>query len=748
MNRQERDQFEEQLKAILWGKDGSDLAAAVADVQDWEVHMQLSPLRHSLLNWYEFKPDSRLLEVNAGYGALTGLFCERCRRVTSVTATCKEAEILKKRCESQKNLRVLCEESGDLQELFREIQKGGTYDYVVVLGSIEYAGDPAKAIREWMQYVKPEGTLLFSADNRYGLKYFCGAKDPHTRIPFAGVNGYFTEKLFERESVERGEEGHGERNGEKNRGRCLSRQELVDVMERAGSFHYQFYYPVPDGRMPQMIFSDHYKKGTNTAERLVDYNYEDPAMFGMEHRIFCEMIDSGALPFMANTFLVELTREGDLSDIIYAVATTDRGRAWGTATTIRNSGLVKKRALWPEGEKNLLLLHAHTRELAGRGIPVVPTELERDSCGTVLRMPYIDEEGLSTVMKRLAIEAPKQFVRIFDEIYGYMMASSEKVKAGSPARGRELATDSGKSEMGRELTAGSGKPEMGRESAAGSKKPEMVNRESGSEGVILEKAYLDLAPCNCFYVKETGTLLFYDQEFAIENCPLQFAMFRTLKYSYASAKVMEQAVPLQAMYERYGIGREKLAEFECREAEFIQQVRNMEDYRRIFQWATPDYGRIGARMRMLADTPAPQNTGDAAKPYAVGYVPGVFDLFHAGHLNLLERCKSRCVHLIVGVLTDELVEYYKGSKPVISYEDRARVIRGLKAVDEVIPVDFSNTDKLDAWNQLHYDCHFSGDDHINHWKDVWEELKKRGSNMEFFPYTQGISSTQIREKIL
>ncbi|MCC8066261.1 MAG: glycerol-3-phosphate cytidylyltransferase, partial [Clostridiales bacterium] len=101
---------------------------------------------------------------------------------------------------------------------------------------------------------------------------------------------------------------------------------------------------------------------------------------------------------------------------------------------------------------------------------------------------------------------------------------------------------------------------------------------------------------------------------------------------------------------------------------------------------------------------------------------------------------------IVGVLTDELVEFYKKRKPVISYEDRARILEALRVIDEVVPVDFSNTDKLDAWEQLHYDCHFSGDDHANHWNDVWEELKKRGSTMEFFPYTQGISSTQIRER--
>ncbi|MBE5932527.1 MAG: glycerol-3-phosphate cytidylyltransferase [Lachnospiraceae bacterium] len=138
---------------------------------------------------------------------------------------------------------------------------------------------------------------------------------------------------------------------------------------------------------------------------------------------------------------------------------------------------------------------------------------------------------------------------------------------------------------------------------------------------------------------------------------------------------------------------------------------------------------------------------ESKKEYNVGYVPGVYDLFHTGHLRLFERCKERCNYLIVGVLTDELVEYYKGKKPVISYENRARVIEGLKVVDEVIPVDFNNTDKIKAWEQLHYDCHFSGDDHIGHWNDIIEELRKRGSNMEFFSYTEGISSTAIKKKM-
>lgn len=135
------------------------------------------------------------------------------------------------------------------------------------------------------------------------------------------------------------------------------------------------------------------------------------------------------------------------------------------------------------------------------------------------------------------------------------------------------------------------------------------------------------------------------------------------------------------------------------------------------------------------------------KKYQVGYVPGVYDLFHIGHLNLIRNCKKYCNYLIVGVLTDELVEFYKHRKPFIPFEERMQIIAALKDVDEVVEVNFENTDKIDAWNQLHYDVHFAGDDHVDDWNDVKVRLNKLGSTIEFLPYTKSTSSTQIRKLI-
>lgn len=139
---------------------------------------------------------------------------------------------------------------------------------------------------------------------------------------------------------------------------------------------------------------------------------------------------------------------------------------------------------------------------------------------------------------------------------------------------------------------------------------------------------------------------------------------------------------------------------------------------------------------------------EVGKPYETGYVPGVFDLFHVGHLNLLRNAKARCRYLIVGVLTDELVEYFKKRRPIIPYAQRAAVVGGVSYVDRVVPVDFGNTRKIDAWHRYHFDCHFSGNDHGADWVTDCRQLREVGANMEFFSYTRAISSTEIREKLL
>ena len=69
-----------------------------------------------------------------------------------------------------------------------------------------------------------------------------------------------------------------------------------------------------------------------------------------------------------------------------------------------------------------------------------------------------------------------------------------------------------------------------------------------------------------------------------------------------------------------------------------------------------------------------------AKKYKLGYTDGVYDLFHVGHLNMIETAKANCEELIVGVHGDDVVEGYKHFRPIINENDRARIIGSINGV--------------------------------------------------------------------
>ena len=134
------------------------------------------------------------------------------------------------------------------------------------------------------------------------------------------------------------------------------------------------------------------------------------------------------------------------------------------------------------------------------------------------------------------------------------------------------------------------------------------------------------------------------------------------------------------------------------------------------------------------------------KKYKIGYTTGVFDMFHMGHLNILKRAKEQCDYLIVGVSTDETVESYKHKSPVIKFEERSAIVEAIKYVDKVVPQTSMN--KMDAYKELKFDALFHGSDWQGSvmYNQIVEEFAAVGVDVVFLPYTNGISSTLIREK--
>lgn len=135
------------------------------------------------------------------------------------------------------------------------------------------------------------------------------------------------------------------------------------------------------------------------------------------------------------------------------------------------------------------------------------------------------------------------------------------------------------------------------------------------------------------------------------------------------------------------------------------------------------------------------------KKLVIGYTTGVFDLFHVGHMNILQGARSLCDYLIVGVSTDELVQQEKGIAPFIPFNERISIVENMRFVDKTVSQD--SYDKIAAWKILQFNRVFVGDD----WKGTprWLELEVAFNEINvgitYLPYTRSTSSTLIRDLI-
>lgn len=126
------------------------------------------------------------------------------------------------------------------------------------------------------------------------------------------------------------------------------------------------------------------------------------------------------------------------------------------------------------------------------------------------------------------------------------------------------------------------------------------------------------------------------------------------------------------------------------------------------------------------------------------YIGGVFDLFHIGHLNILKNA-SHLGDVYAGVLTDEAASRYK-SKPIIPLYERLAILNAIKYVTDAFPQYDTDPTIHGEIQSVEPDILLHGDD----WDKVGGQdyMNSRGKETIFLPYTKGISSTDIKKRIL
>lgn len=761
-------------------------------------------LSNGLIGWYPFRKDSTVLCV-----------------LTGTEAFLSWAEILK-----DNDLEVSVCTPDELTGIERNVGEDG-YDYVVCADALERSKNPAVLLGHLQRLIKPEGILLIAANNRFGIRYFCGDKDPYTGHVLDGIDNYV--RVSDKRKEEIG-------------GRAYTKAELIVMLDTAGFAHRKFYSVMPSVFRPQVLISEDYIPNEALDIRAFPQYQSPQTVFLEEEKLYDDLLQNGMFHPMANGFLIESSLAGELSDVSQITVSGDRGHTNSLATVIKKGKSVSKKALYREGKSKVSELLDNTEYLKQHHVPVVEAWSEGDS----FVMPYVQGEIATRYFRRSLRDNKEQFLAELEIFREIIWGSSEAVPYNEvdwqqfePDWERRKPDD----------------PNLNKWEKLAFGSPE----EQEDIGIILKRGYIDLVSLNCFHVKEG--FMFFDQEFYIDNLPANVILIRTIDLIYRDCPDLELTLPREEVLKHFRLWehREVWRRFT---SVFMRELRSerelsgyhklcrrdwrtvtsnrhrmdytQEEYDRLFnnifkdargkkiylfgsgryaeqfitqfgqyyeiagivdndenKWETmlcdiaisspeiltsiqepfkvfvcikffdsvlEQLKTMGIRNISIYDSRLDyerplrivhKQENTEPKKYHVGYVAGVFDLFHIGHLNLLKRAKQMCDYLIVGVVSDEQVIRDKKTSPYIPFEERLEIVRSCKYVDEAEEIPTDRHDTEDAWRRYHFDVQFSGSDYEEDpvWLAKKTFLQQHGADMVFFPYTQSTSSTKLKAEI-
>lgn len=232
---------------------------------------------------------------------------------------------------------------------------------------------------------------------------------------------------------------------------------------------------------------------------------------------------------------------------------------------------------------------------------------------------------------------------------------------------------------------------------------------------------------------------------AIESLNIELEMARTdnriLNVSPGSIKGTKFNGGDNDINQTKSLAQAIIAQMEQRQTLFIPQ------YEEVYQGVLERYHNDPHQFGLQSYQYKLESGRTSSKPQLkIGYLSGTFDLFHIGHLNLLRRAKQYCDYLVVGIHKDAS---HKGKDTFISFEERAEIVRSIKYVDKVIPSEKEDCDVylkgLVKYDYLFVGSDYKGTERFNRYEQIFANTDVK---IIYFPYTQGTSSSQLRDALL
>ena len=467
-----------------------------------EKILTLSKIRENILSWYPFKENAKILEIGANLGEITGLLCENASKVVAIENSKMKIEFMAKRYADKENLDII---AGHIEN----IKLDEKFDYITLIGTLERRDvDYKQIITIAKELLNDGGKILLAFDNKLGIKYF--SKTDKTGICVTNP----VDKKF------------------------INIEKLYNYLHEIGLNNIKTYYPMPDYKLTNVIFTDLRPLSKNDLSRNVVYNSEDTINFYDENTVYRELLDlpENVVKNFMNSYFLEIAYNEQFekdaeNEEVKLISFSNMRKPKYRIKTIVKENFVYKYPANDESQNHIEETKKNIDIIKNAGLKTLDSYNENEIISEFCKEKTLDEvimEFAKQNEKEKAIDLMKRFK---DEI-------KYKLKPGSI------------------------------ENNVFDKYKIKYDKEEILSMYFVEDGLWDLIFQNCFYVN--GEFFFYDQEWCEKNLPVEYIMYRAIKYFVRLKKYISD----EEMYSILEIDKSKIKLFDELDDKIQEEIRN------------------------------------------------------------------------------------------------------------------------------------------------------------------------------
>lgn len=442
-------EFLEEIKEIVEKNENNDYSKILNKSEKLEYVLALSPVRSNIINWYSFKENSSILELNGNYGEITGFLCQKANRVVTLEEDNRFAEIIEKRYKNEECLEV--KNTNIYNENINE-----KFDYVIVIGITEKLEDYIKYAKD---HLNENGVILLAINNKFGIKSFITCTKEY--------------KLINNDNL------------------TITKNKLDKILDNQ-KLNYKYYYPLPDYKLTNVIFTENYMPDLENISR--DITYKCGNVNFNEIQAYRELLKDNRdnFKFFANSFLVEISKK-DLEDnsIKFISYTNMRKDKYRIRTTIKNE-YVEKTYVNEVSKKHIERVKKNIDLLNKLGINTLDSYTKNEIISKFTTAQTYNK----ILLNALKEEGIDKFIEKIKEFQKFLKQKLETAK--------EI------------------------EQNVFDKYEVEYEKEKIEKLTFVKNGLWDLTFQNCFYID--NNYYAYDQEWFEENVPVEFIIYRSILY--------------------------------------------------------------------------------------------------------------------------------------------------------------------------------------------------------------------------